>query len=120
MYRPMGKHRLQPSGGLGFPGPGFHFSYSRPRAGAGGAACGLGFLFQVFLSRFFIKFLGFPFDNFQGALRTFFETGGQPIAILFLHQPGFAVNQRQRPFRARIDTGAAAVAFGFIYLNYFS
>ena len=54
--------------------------------------------------------LGLAFFDRDGALRTMPKAGPQAVAQEFAHQPGFAVDQLDRPLRTVGNAVAAAVA----------
>lgn len=65
----------------------------------------------------FIKLVGRPFFNGDSALRAGPQTSTQPIAQFLGHQPGFAIDDPQRPFSAIGNAVAAAIALFLVNAN---
>ena len=68
----------------------------------------------------FIKCFGFAFNNLQGALGAFADTGAESVAQVIGDHPDFAIHHCQGAFGATDDTLAATVASLVIDLHDFA
>jgi hypothetical protein len=67
----------------------------------------------------FIEGFRFPFDYLYRTCRALGKAVAEAVAVRIGYQPGLAVFQHQGSLMACVYTEPAAVAFFFVYLNYF-
>jgi hypothetical protein len=67
----------------------------------------------------FIEGFSFPFDYLYRTCRAFGKAVAEAVAVRVGYQPGLAVFQHQGAFMACVYAETAAIAFFFVYLNYF-
>jgi hypothetical protein len=75
---------------------------------------------QKDFNRNLVKFIGFAFNNGQGARWAFAYAGAQAVTISVGDNARLAVNKLKGAFRTSRDALAAAVAKFFINPDYFS
>ena len=69
---------------------------------------------DVFYGGFFVKDVGFAFDNLERTGRAGADAITEPIAEVFLHEFGFSVHQLQGALGTADDAVAATVAEIFV------
>src|SRR6266704_1410744 len=74
----------------------------------------------MFLHRFFIELVCFPFDDQDRILRAFTKAGPKPVAQVVRSETRLAVGNGDRPLGAGVDSDSASVAFFLVDFNDFS